>query len=333
MAFSQFLFYRQLAELRQYANACGIRIIGDLPFYVCPDSADLWARRELFMVDALNGQVLQYGGIPNRNGADTNWGNPCCDWERQRADGFSWWRMRIRYFASVYDVLRIDHAVGLLHCYSIPSNGGRGSWQPGPDVDGTFSQMIRNEADRSGADIIMEDLGEVPPGLRERISEMGFCCTRILQYAYSAKYFAHSSHLPMYMSEKTACFTGTHDNTPLRDFLEEKSDQDLEYMKYMLNVPFREDLHWALIRAAYDSPARYAIVPIQDLLELGQEACMVNREHFEKAWLWRMKDFEGLKALRRRLRAMAVLSGRLEADEETSRAAVKTVEEAFVTWR
>lgn len=329
MAFSQFLFYkRQLAELRRYANVHGVRLIGDLPFYVCPDSVDVWANRELFRVDD-SGRVLEYGGVPNRNAPDTNWGNPCCDWERQRADGFAWWRRRIRFFAEVYDVLRIDHAVGMRHCYSIPSDGTAGSWRPGPDVDGMFSQMIANEAGRFGTDVIMEDLGEVPPGLRERIADLGFCGMRVLQYAYSNKYFSRSSHLPMYMDDKTACFTGTHDNQPLKDYLADKSCQELDYMMYMLNVTRKEDLHWAVIRDAYNSPARYSVIPIQDVLGLDTESCMVNRKHLEKAWLWRMESFEKLHSLCGRLRAMAILSGRKDADQEESMEALDIMREVF----
>ena len=318
IAFSQFLFYRQLKALRRYANAHNVRLIGDIPFYVGPDSADVWAERELFQVDAHSGKVMEYAGIPNRNAPDTNWGNPCYNWERQRMDGFAWWRRRIRFFSEVYDALRIDHAVGLFQCYCIPADGTPSGWKPGPDTDGAFSQMIANEAERAGTDIIMEDLGEVPSGLRKRIHELGFCGTRILQYAYSTKYFAHSSHLPMYQTENTMCLTGTHDNQPLSDFLMEKKEAELGYMKYMLNVASVGDLHWAMIRAAYSSPARYAVIPVQDILELGKESCMINRQHFERSWLWRMDGFAELRGLCPRLRAMAILNGRMDASEMDS---------------
>ena len=196
MQFSQYIFYKQFLELKQYANERDIQLIGDIPFYIGVDSADVWAHRELFCVDTKDGTILEYGGIPNKNAPDTNWGNPCYNWKHHKEDGFAWWRQRIRFFSKYYNALRIDHAVGMMHYYSISANSRTGIWKTGPDIDGAFTQMIANESTCRGVDIILEDLGEVPFELRERMNELGFCGMRILQYAYSNKYFAHSYHLP-----------------------------------------------------------------------------------------------------------------------------------------
>lgn len=317
--FSQFIFYEQFAAFRNYANENGIDIIGDIPFYVCADSSDVWGHRDLFSVDPNTGEIVEAGGIPNRNAPDTNWGVPVHMWDVQKADGFKWWRKRIRFFAGIMDGLRIDHSLGMLRYYAIPSDGSTPLWRDGPDVpDGAFSRMIAYEAARYDTDVIAEDLGQIPQGLRERIDELGFCGTRIIQYAFSNKYFAHSHHLPMMLSENRMIFTGTHDNPPLREFLRGKTDSELAYMMYMLNTRDRRSLHWLLIRAAYESAARYCTIPVQDFLELGMEACLVNRRDFGMSWLWRMKNFTRFHSLNRRLRAISILSGRIQSTEEES---------------
>ena len=328
MKFSQYIFFKQFTALRDYANEQGVQIVGDIPFYVGVDSADVWANRDLFAIDE-KGMVLEYGGIPNKNAPDTNWGCVCYNWKRHKEDGFAWWRQKIRFFSKLYDILRIDHAVGMFHYYAIPANGGRGVWKSGPDIDGTFTQMIANEVARTGTDVIFEDLGEVPVGLRERIQELGFCGMRILQYSYSNKYFANSIHLPMYFTQNTMCFTGTHDNIPLATFLEEKKDEELGYLKYMLNLNFskysQQEIHWAMIREAYHATARYCTIPMQDFLELGVESCMVNREKLDDSWTWRMESLEEFYKLSKKLHSMAILSGRLSANEQESKIALDTL--------
>lgn len=322
--FSQFIFYDQFAAFRNYANYNGIKIICDIPFYVCADSSDVWAHRELFNVDPETGNIIESGGIPNRDGSITDWGVPTFKWDVHKDDGFKWWRMRIRFFSEISDGIRLDHSLGMLKYYAIPSDGGTPAWKDGPDVpDGEFSRMTANEASRNSADVIAEDLGKIPPGLRERIDELGFCGTRIMQYAFSNHYYAHSNHVPSALKENIMILTGTHDNMPLREFLREKDDSELSYMMYMLNVYERKNFHWAMIQAAYNSPARYCTIPVQDILELGNESCLVNRQCIGRSWLWRMKDFRKLHGLSKRLRAMAVLSGRLESTEQESSEALE----------
>lgn len=323
MKFSQYVFYQQLEVLKKYANQREVQLIGDLPFYVGADSSDVWANRSLFSVDE-DGNIVEFAGIPNKNKPDTNWGNPCYVWSQHKKDGFAWWRQRIRFFSKYYDALRIDHAVGTFHYYAISAEGQTGVWKEGPDTEGSFTQMIKNEAVRAGVDVIFEDLGAVPKGLRDRMNTLGFYGMRILQYGYSTKYFANSYHLPLNFTENTVCFTETHDNLPLAAFLQEKTEEELKYFRYMLNVSSREKIHWELIRTAYNSVAGYCIIPIQDFLELGEESCFVNHGCHEKDWLWRMKtdEWKAFHKLQKKLRAMAILSGRYPASEEEAREAL-----------
>ena len=142
---NQYVFYQQFEVLKKYANQREVQLIGDLPFYVGADSSDVWANRSLFSVDE-DGNIVEFAGIPNKNKPDTNWGNPCYVWSQHKKDGFAWWRQRIRFFSKYYDALRIDHAVGTFHYYAISAEGQTGVWKEGPDTEGSFTQMIKNEA-------------------------------------------------------------------------------------------------------------------------------------------------------------------------------------------
>lgn len=318
--FTQFIFFLQWVRVKRYAGKCGIEIIGDAPFYVAADSADVWSRPELFQVNPASGQVELWAGVPADvfSNRDRNWGNPVYRWENHKADGYAWFRQRIRVCAELYDGLRIDHVIAMMRYFGIKNGETNGIWYDGPEMeDHGFSEAVQQEVKAGGLFIIAEDLGKVPDGLRERLRELSWAESRVLQFAYTGKYAAKSNHLPFYHRPDMVIYTGTHDNPTLREFLAEKSDKELRYMRWWLRTDTREKLHWALIEEACKSPANRAIFPLQDFLGLGEEARMAYSDDYERSWKWRLPSLETLdKDVCRRLKRLAVLTGRYGVADE-----------------
>lgn len=156
--FTQFQFFRQWEQLKEYAHQKGVKLIGDMPFYVNHDSADVWSRRELFDLNP-DGSIKLFSGIPSGD-RDIRWGNPCYDWDRMKAKNYDWLAERIRIGAGMYDIMRIDHAVAFVHYYGIKDDGARGVWYPGPDSDrASATGIIDCVARERNMDIIVENLG------------------------------------------------------------------------------------------------------------------------------------------------------------------------------
>lgn len=312
--FTQFVFFQQWERLHAYAGRNGIRMIGDMPFYIAQDSADVWCHRELFAVDPQSGEITMWAGVPadEFSRGDRSWGNPVYRWENHERDGYRWFCQRIRLCARMYDGLRIDHVLAIMRYYGIRKEGERGAWYDGPDQEQyRFSAAIQREAAKTGIEIIAEDLGPVPPGLRERLYDIGWLRMRVLQFAFTGKYKAKSDHLPFYYDRDMVVYTGTHDNPTLKAFLESKTDQELDYMKWWTGKRGREALRWALIGEAYKSVADHVIIPLQDFLGLGDEARVCFPEDYNRSWKWRLEDSSMLdEGLARRIKKLAVLTGR-----------------------
>lgn len=314
--FIQYEFFGQWKALREYTNSNGIEIIGDMPFYVAPDSADVWCRKELFEVDPKSGRTMIWAGVPEDDHRDEvrNWGNPVYNWNAHAAADYDWFRNRIRMAAELFDSIRIDHVIALRQYFGILDGEQQGRWYDGPDSGShPLSDALDEEAKNAQVTIIAEDLGKVMPGLREMMQKKGWLGMRVLQYAFTEKYGADSNHLPFYHREDMAVYTGTHDNLTLKEYLDSKSDKELTYFKWWSGCrsDSREELAQAMIREAYKSPAAMVILPIQDILGLGEESRMVYLNDCDRSWLWRLDDMEMLKAqTAEEMKALAVLTGR-----------------------
>lgn len=318
--FVQFEFFRQWNRLKEYTCKQGIEIIGDMPFYVAHDSADVWCHRELFDMDPENGRVRMWAGVPSDDFSenDRNWGNPVYSWESHEADGYQWFRRRIRMNGKMYDYLRIDHAIALRRFFGIKENEKTGAWYDGPDLrKEKLTDAICEEAEHMDLSIIAEDLGKVPPGLREEMHKAGWPGMRVLQFAFTGKYGTKSNHLPFYHEKDMVIYTGTHDHLPLKDYLKNKSDEELRYIRWWTGKTTLEDLHWAFIAEAYKSVANQVVIPMQDILEAGGESRMVFQDDYNRSWKWRMKDLSVLTPnLAGRLKKLAVLTGRFPVTEK-----------------
>lgn len=306
--FEQFLFYRQWHEVKAYANERGIRIFGDLPIFVAHDSADVWSRRENFLLDE-TGHPTVVAGVPPDYFSETGqrWGNPHYDWARMEADGFAWWEERLRGQLELYDLVRIDHFRGFEAYWEVPAEEEtaiNGRWVKAPG-DALFERLHRQF---DPLPIVAEDLGtidEAVSALRRRFALPGM---RILQFAFDGG--ADNPYLPHNHEPNAVVYTGTHDNDTTLGWLYGLDDVVAERLHAYLGLP-DEAMPWPLVRAAYRSVARLAVIPMQDLLELGGEARMNQPGTIEGNWQWRFEWSQVPDDLAERVRSLAELYGRL----------------------
>ena len=304
--FVQFVFFQQWDAVRAAAHARGIRIIGDVPIYVACDSADVWGHRELFELDA-SGHPTFVAGVPPDYFSETGqrWGNPLYRWDEMRATNFKWWIARVRTNLRFADVLRLDHFRGFVAYWEIPANeptAVHGQWKSGPGI--ALFDALRDAL--GGLPFIAEDLGHITQDVHELRNAIGVPGMRILQFG-----FGHddSPHLPHRYEPHTVAYTGTHDNDTARGWYESASAEERETATAYLGCT-SDSVAWCLIRAAYTSVAEMAIVPAQDILDLGSEARMNRPGATEGNWTWRVRPGALTHDHAARLRRLAKLTGR-----------------------
>ena len=287
--FCQFKFYAQWMELKEYANEKGIQIIGDIPLYVSMDSADVWVHGRLFELDERKNPI-NVAGVPPDCFSETGqrWGNPLYDWVAMEKEDFSWWRERMKANATLYDVIRIDHFIGVVRYYRIPSTcptAMEGAWKKGPGKK--LTDAIQESIGDSK--IIAEDLGLVVQSVRDLMEETGWPGMKIMQFAFDGSNV--NSNLPhTYKNSNVLVYGGTHDNETLVGFFESVEEEDMEYTYKYLNVTKKEEVPKAVIRSAYASTADVAIMQMQDILELDNSARMNLPSSVGQNWRWRLTE-------------------------------------------
>jgi 4-alpha-glucanotransferase len=288
--FVQFLLLRQGQRLTAYAHARGVRLIGDLPFFASPDSSDVWANPDLFLLDERRRPRFVAGVPPDYFSADGQlWGNPVYDWDALRRTSFRWCLDRLRVLLTHVDAIRLDHFRAFAAAWHVPaaaSTARAGHWVPGPGAE--FLEVARREL--GGLPFIAEDLGLITPdvtALRDRFRLPG---SRVLQFAFDG--LSDNPHLPDNYAANMVVYTGTHDNPTTRGWFEELPDeQRANVWSYLKQAPGRsEDVTWELIRLAWSSPAALAIVPLQDVLNLGPEGRMNLPGQAGSNWRWRCTE-------------------------------------------
>ncbi len=289
--FCQFKFREQWDKVKHYANQAKIQIIGDIPLYVSEDSSDVWVHGDLFELDQRKNPINVAGVPPDAFSADgQRWGNPLYRWDVLEKKDFSWWRERMKMSAGLYDIIRIDHFIGVVNYYSIPVTSKTavgGSWKLGPGKK--LTDVIKESI--GDAKIIAEDLGVITPKVRALIEETGFPGMKILMFGLDGP--AEHEYLPHnYKDTNLVAYTGTHDNETLVGYLKSKSAKELAFMYRYFNVSTFEDLPYAIIRVLYSSIADVVIVQMQDLLELDNRARMNFPSTIGNNWQWRMKKSE-----------------------------------------
>lgn len=288
--FCQFLFYRQWAELKQYANKNNVRIIGDIPIFVALDSSDVWCNQDKFKLNP-NGSPQVVSGVPPDYFSKTGqlWGNPIYDWEAMRRDGFGWWGSRFTFTLRTVDIARIDHFRGFVASWEVPGEdetAENGKWVdvPGRELFTTLKQHLGD------LPLIVEDLGDITPDVINFRDSLGFPGMKVLQFALGGD--ARNYDLPHNYINNCVAYTGTHDNDTTVGWYESKSKEASREKEFCLKYLDSDgsEIHWDFIRAVWASVADTAIAPMQDVLGLGNEARMNLPASDSGNWSWRLED-------------------------------------------
>lgn len=282
--FAQFLFARQLAALRRYAAAKGVRLFGDLPIFISAESADVWTAPEQFRLDA-DGRPTVVAGVPPDYFSKTGqrWGNPHYDWAAMRADGFAWWVARVRATLAQVDLVRLDHFRGFEAAWTIPAScptAIEGEWEPAPgrELFDTFRREL------GGLPFVAEDLGVITPEVDALRLEFGLPGMRVLQFAFGGA--VEERFLPHGFDRNQVVYTGTHDNDTTRGWYDALTPAEVSAFRRYAPEAHRDPVT-ALLRLAWASVADTAIAPLQDVLGLGSEARMNTPGTPTGNWGWR----------------------------------------------
>ena len=282
--FCQWCFFRQWLALKAYANGKGIAVIGDAPIFIAHQSAEVWARPELFQLDA-RGRPSVVAGVPPDVLSETGqrWGNPLYRWEAHAAEGYAWWIERVRRTLELVDIVRIDHFRGFAGYWEIPASEAtavKGRWLPGPG-EALFEAIAR---ELGALPIIAEDLGVITPDVVALRRQFAFPGMRILQFAFEGG--SGNAYLPHNHEPDTVVYTGTHDNDTTPGWWHSLDEPQRARVRDYLGSAAHE-IHWDLIRAACASVADTVVHPMQDVLGLGGEHRMNLPGRGEGYWEWR----------------------------------------------
>ncbi|MCR5410341.1 MAG: 4-alpha-glucanotransferase, partial [Lachnospiraceae bacterium] len=314
MGFYEFLQYEfslEWKELKKYANKKGIEILGDIPIYVAFDSADAWASPELFEFDSDLRPVAVAGCPPDAFSADGQlWGNPLYRWDVHKKSGYAWWMKRLERCFRLYDVVRIDHFRAFDAFYRIPypaENAKGGKWVKGPGYD-----LFRVMKERLGEkQMIAEDLGLLTDSVVRLVRRTGYPGMKVLQFAFNPK--EPSVYLPYFYEKNTIVYTGTHDNDTTLSWYTGLGAKERQFASDYLSIPKdvkKSDIPWYFIRSALSSVSDTAVIPMQDILSLGNPARMNYPSTLGGNWEWRMKEGAFRPALKKRLLKLTAIYGR-----------------------
>lgn len=312
--FLQWTFFTQWNDLKTYANAKGIRIIGDVPIFVAHDSADVWGNHDLFLLDGA-GNPLDIAGVPPDYFSATGqrWGNPLYRWDVLADQNYAWWRDRISMTLRTVDVVRLDHFRGFAGYWAVPAHeetAVNGEWRRGPGA-GLF-QSLRDEL--GALPLIAEDLGVITPDVEKLRDSFELPGMRILQFAFTSR-ASKSAFLPHNYIENTVAYSGSHDNDTTRGWYNSASSEEQHRARRYLNCG-GDTIVWTMIRALYGSVANTVIIPMQDALDLGSDARMNKPGQLGGNWAWRVVPMQLSTALAASLYDLAETYGRLTTPEE-----------------
>ena len=310
----QFLFFRQWEHLKNYCHKKKIKIIGDMPIYVTYNSADVWTHPDLFKLDQDKRQLFK-AGVPPDYFSQTGqlWGNPVYQWQVHQKEHFSWWMQRIRQNLQLVDWLRIDHFRGLAAYWEIPVNEKtaiNGHWIKAPIIQFIKSLMCKFPH----LPFIAEDLGIITEDVARIIEKYHFPGMRVLLFAFGDD-FPDSTHLPHHHITNCVVYTGTHDNNTIQGWINQELNSKLKkhLSQYLGKARLSDESHWDLIRMAQGSVARLAIIPIQDILGLGEESRMNHPANSQNNWRWQLTS-EQISELKKkalpRLKKLSEIYGR-----------------------
>ncbi len=304
----QYQFDKQWSRLKAYANAKGVRIVGDLPIYVAFDSMDTWANPELFWLDKDRNPVA-VAGCPPDMFSETGqlWGNPLYDWEYHKKTQYAWWISRLKHCFEIYDIVRIDHFRGFDEYYSIPygaETAVNGKWLPGPGA----ALFARMEEVLGKQEVVAEDLGVLTDSVIALVKTTGYPDMKPLQFAFGSG--ADNQYLPHNYDRNCVVYTGTHDNQTTRGWYHDLDPKSKKHVKEYAEIHSEKEASWRLIRLAMLSVADTAVIPMQDYLNLGDEARINTPSTLGDNWKWRMREGAADKALAKEIRKLTRFANR-----------------------
>ncbi|MCQ2981694.1 MAG: 4-alpha-glucanotransferase [Treponemataceae bacterium] len=316
----QYFFFTQWRSLKAYANEHGVSIIGDIPIFVAPDSADVWSNQNLFQLDE-NGRATAVAGVPPDYFSATGqlWGNPLYDWDAMEKAGYKWWINRIAHLIKLVDYVRVDHFRGFEAYWRVPAGEEtaiNGAWIPGP-AHKLFKAIKKSLGD---IPIIAEDLGVITEGVEALRDDFALPGMKVLQFAFDANEAGKGGFtnpfLPHMYGTHCVCYTGTHDNDTLAGWIHNASEAERDVVRRYVSGGINtkdvkdEDLCPLLIRAAMASTAAFTVVPLQDIFGIGSEGRMNMPSTSGTNWQWRMSAdmFSSEKA--KWLRELSIIYGR-----------------------
>ncbi len=311
--YTQYLFFKQWEQLREYAHEKGIRIIGDMALYVALDSADVWADPQYFQLDDQNTPV-KVAGVPPDDFTDDGqlWGNPLYDYDRMAQDGYGWWIRRVGGAARLYDMIRIDHFRGIESYWTVPADettAKNGCWVKGPGMDlvGRLTSWFRD------TEFIAEDLGYPTPEVEQLLKDSGLPGMRVLEFAF---YSQDSKDMPHNYTANCICYPGTHDNDTIRGWLDGADDEVRALAVRYFGLNKDEGYVRGIIRGGMSSTANLFIAQMQDWLELDGSARINTPGILDGNWRWRMLPGSLTAKLASEIAAMTALYGRCELSGE-----------------
>jgi len=304
--FEQFSFFQQWQALKAYAKQRGVYLLGDVPIFVAEDSAEVWACRDLFLLDDA-GRPTVVAGVPPDYFSATGqrWGNPLYHWQAMEASNFQWWIQRFKIQQLLFDAVRIDHFRGFVACWEIPAScptAVDGHWVtvPGQALFEKLQQAI-------AMPLIAEDLGVITQEVVALREAFGFAGMKILQFAFDSG--ASNPYLPHNHTRQSVVYTGTHDNDTTLGWFQQLSTEQQQQVCNYLQVS-RDAMPWALINSALASVAQLAIIPMQDILGLGTEHRMNTPGTVNGNWQWRFAWSQLTSDIMHRFQAAINLYGR-----------------------
>jgi len=309
--FFQYLFYQQWHELRNYANRQGISLIGDIPFYVSYDSADVWEHNQIFKLDE-NKLPTHVAGVPPDFFSRTGqlWGSPVYRWDILRQQGFAWWEQRLEHNFSLFDIVRLDHFRGFVSFWEVPAGETtaiNGHWAVVP-VDDFLTKLVARFQELP---VIAEDLGVITDDVKAVMQKFALPGMKVLLFAFSENLDTHP-YLPHNYPIECVVYTGTHDNNTVKGWFKNEATalEKRLLAEYLGQEVSEETVNWQLIELAFKSLANVTIIPLQDVLGLGQAARMNLPASSGGNWQWRFTASQLTPEVRSRLLQLTMATGR-----------------------